>query len=228
MRLATSPQWHERPEYSHLPWRAVTFSHAVEQQMGLSRLRKNHFATTKLRWPTRLRQEENTSAGCSKRPSSKAAVSEEARRTFRYVEALSEARTKLADFFSILLVLYEQQAGGSDLLPGGTAEEGLELLNGSWKCGSRFPEQGVGTRWVVVRSGSANQIVQPLGLLVGEGDGVIAGPPGKNESRPSSDWLADRLPTEPDESPFCPWVIFNHSSLEKTSYPGRGDAGPWH
>jgi hypothetical protein len=42
---------------------------------------------------------------CSKRPSSKAAVSEEAKRTFRYVERLSETRTLLADFFSILLEL---------------------------------------------------------------------------------------------------------------------------
>ena len=42
-------------------------------------------------------------AGCSKRLSSKAAASEEARRTLRYVELLSEARTLLADFFSILL-----------------------------------------------------------------------------------------------------------------------------
>ena len=42
-------------------------------------------------------------AGCSKRPSSAAAASEEARRTLRYVEPLSDARTKLADFFSILL-----------------------------------------------------------------------------------------------------------------------------
>jgi hypothetical protein len=33
----------------------------------------------------------------------KAAASEEARRTLRYVEPLSEARTPLADFFSILL-----------------------------------------------------------------------------------------------------------------------------
>ncbi|TKS63090.1 MAG: hypothetical protein EWM73_01802 [Nitrospira sp.] len=38
-------------------------------------------------------------------PSSKAAASEEARRTLRYVEPLSDARTPLADFFSILLVL---------------------------------------------------------------------------------------------------------------------------
>ena len=42
-------------------------------------------------------------AGYSKRPSSKAAASEDARRTLRYVELLSEARTPLADFFSILL-----------------------------------------------------------------------------------------------------------------------------
>src|SRR5438132_10125108 len=42
-------------------------------------------------------------SGCSKRLSSKAAASEEARRTLRYVEPLSEARTPLADFFSILL-----------------------------------------------------------------------------------------------------------------------------
>jgi hypothetical protein len=42
-------------------------------------------------------------AGCSKRPSSKAAAREEAKRTLRYVELLSEARTPLAVFFSILL-----------------------------------------------------------------------------------------------------------------------------
>src|SRR5712691_5390735 len=38
-------------------------------------------------------------AGCSKRPFSKAAASEEARRTLRYVEPLNDARTPLADFF---------------------------------------------------------------------------------------------------------------------------------
>ncbi len=52
----------------------------------------------------RLVQEKNTPAGCSKRPISKAAAREEARRTLRYVEPLSAARTPLADFFSILLV----------------------------------------------------------------------------------------------------------------------------
>jgi len=41
--------------------------------------------------------------GCSKWPSSAAAASEEVRRTLRYGEPLSDARTKLADFFSILL-----------------------------------------------------------------------------------------------------------------------------
>src|SRR5438094_1872765 len=50
-------------------------------------------------------------AGCSKRPSSKAAASEEARRTLRYVEPLSDGRTPLADFFSILL------RGGGLFLP---------------------------------------------------------------------------------------------------------------
>ena len=40
---------------------------------------------------------------CSKRPSSKAAAREGARRTRRYVERLSDMRTPLEDFFSILL-----------------------------------------------------------------------------------------------------------------------------
>ncbi|ULA64221.1 MAG: hypothetical protein LZF86_110923 [Nitrospira sp.] len=43
--------------------------------------------------------------GCSKRPFSKAAASKEARRTLRYVEPLSDARTMLAVFFSILFAL---------------------------------------------------------------------------------------------------------------------------
>jgi len=42
-------------------------------------------------------------AGCSKSSSGAAAASEGARRTLWYVEPLSDARTKLADFFSILL-----------------------------------------------------------------------------------------------------------------------------
>jgi hypothetical protein len=41
-------------------------------------------------------------AGCSERLSSKAAASEEARRTLRYVESLSDARTMLADFINSL------------------------------------------------------------------------------------------------------------------------------
>ena len=66
-----------------------------------SRLRKNSVGTAERRWSARVA----ISAGCSKRPFSKAAASEEARRTLRYVEPLSDARTPLADFFSILLVL---------------------------------------------------------------------------------------------------------------------------
>ena len=53
--------------------------------------------------------------GCSKRLSSKAAASKEARRTLRYVEPLSDARTLLADFFSILL-------GDAALAPTGVYE----------------------------------------------------------------------------------------------------------
>ena len=51
-----------------------------------------------------LFQQERMFAGCSKRPFSKAAASEEARRTLRYVEDFDESRTKLADFFSILIL----------------------------------------------------------------------------------------------------------------------------
>ena len=42
------------------------------------------------------------STGCSERPSSKAAASEEVRRTLWYVEPLSDARTTLADFINSL------------------------------------------------------------------------------------------------------------------------------
>ena len=50
-----------------------------------------------------MTQQEYMLAGSSKSLSSKAAASEEARRTLRYVEPLSDARTLLAGFFSILL-----------------------------------------------------------------------------------------------------------------------------
>ena len=49
-------------------------------------------------------------SGCSKRLSSKAAASEGARRTLRYVESLSDVRTSLAAFFSILLSRFESPA----------------------------------------------------------------------------------------------------------------------
>ena len=50
-----------------------------------------------------MAQQENPPAGCSKWPSSKAAASEDPKRTLLgYVEDLNDARTLLADFFSIL------------------------------------------------------------------------------------------------------------------------------
>ena len=57
------------------------------------------------RWIIQNYAHASIASGCSKRPSSKAAASEEARRTLRYVEPLNDARTPLADFFSILLEL---------------------------------------------------------------------------------------------------------------------------
>jgi hypothetical protein len=51
----------------------------------------------------------NYSQDAQKGPTSKAASSEEARRTLRYSEVLSDARTPLADFFSILLVCFEKE-----------------------------------------------------------------------------------------------------------------------
>ena len=74
--------------------------------------------TPERQWSARMAQHKNIYAGCSKRPFSKAAASEEARRTLRYVEPLSDARTlpgercilahrgwagEKRDFFSILL-----------------------------------------------------------------------------------------------------------------------------
>ncbi len=50
----------------------------------------------------RVDNKKSISAGCSKRLSGKASAREEARSTLRYVELLSDARTPLADFFSIL------------------------------------------------------------------------------------------------------------------------------
>ncbi len=48
----------------------------------------------------------------------KAAASEEARRTLRYVEPLSDARTLLADFFSFLL---ERRQAGQFIFRGSCA-----------------------------------------------------------------------------------------------------------
>ena len=77
----------------------------------------------------------------------------------------------------------------------------------------------------MVWRGSADQIVKPLGLSGGERDGVIAGPPRQNEPRSSSHWFTDRLPSEPDEPPFCLRIVFDNSALEETSHPGGGDTG---
>ena len=71
---------------------------------GASRLRENYFGTRELRGSTRVTQQQNTPAGCSKRPFSKAAGESKPEAYPRgYVEDLNDARTLLMDFFSILL-----------------------------------------------------------------------------------------------------------------------------
>ena len=55
---------------------------------------------TKHGWNFLYDTEAGITSGCSKGPSIKAVASEEA---IQYVEPLSDARTPLADFFSILL-----------------------------------------------------------------------------------------------------------------------------
>jgi hypothetical protein len=69
-----------------------------------SRLQENHFDIAERRWPARVAQQESTPAGCSKSSSSKDAASEGPEAyPLGYVEDLNDARTMLADFFSILL-----------------------------------------------------------------------------------------------------------------------------
>ena len=142
-----------------------------------------------------LGQEESTFAGCSKRPSSKAAASEDPEAyPLGYGEDLNDARTTLATFFS-LLFLHEQQAGLANLLPGGRTQKDFTLFDGPWKSRFRFPEERVGTRLGTVRRGLSNQLVKPLSLLAGDGDGLIAGKSRYNESCFFSDRVINWLPT---------------------------------
>ena len=91
-----------------------TGKNGVKTSKTLSKLRKNSLNT-----PVPLESSYDADAritrGCSKRLSSKAAASEEARRTLRYVEPLNDARTMLADFFSILLDKEFEHGKGDDL-----------------------------------------------------------------------------------------------------------------
>ena len=71
---------------------------------SLAGLWKDYVDIRELRWSARVAQRENTPAGCSKSSSSKATASENPEAyPLGYVEDLNDARTPLADFFSILL-----------------------------------------------------------------------------------------------------------------------------
>src|SRR5436853_6843039 len=107
-----------------------------------------------------------------------------------------ELRTKLAAFFSILL-LYEQQAGLANLFPRGRTKVVFKFLSGPWKCGLCFPEQGVGIlRGVALRCGVSNQMITPLRLSICECDGLITGMSWQNEPRPFPVCLTDSSSTE--------------------------------
>ncbi len=106
------------PDSHNVPAHAMINRRGLDGALQASRLRKNSVYTQYTIGIFHIGADGNKAAGCSKWPdfspaqprraetrhsAGKAAASEEARRTLRYVEPLSDARTKLADFFSILL-----------------------------------------------------------------------------------------------------------------------------
>src|SRR5262249_8880224 len=82
--------------------------------------------------------------------------------------------------------LYKQQTGRPNFFPGGGIEEGFELFGGTRKGGFYVPEQRVSIRRGGVRRRWSNQIVKHLSLLLSKCRDVPAGPPKKDEARPSS------------------------------------------
>jgi hypothetical protein len=75
------------------------------RHLPTSSLRINYIGTHAHRRSAQLGQHEHGPAGCSKRPSSKAARGNARGIPLGYVEGLNDARTLLAEFFSSLLVL---------------------------------------------------------------------------------------------------------------------------
>jgi hypothetical protein len=66
---------------------------------------ENYCGTVEIQSPARLGLEENTAQDAQKGRPARPQRAKRRRRTLRYVELLSEARTPLVDFFSILLVV---------------------------------------------------------------------------------------------------------------------------
>src|SRR6266852_2458434 len=86
--------------------RRTPVSLLLPQPIGLALIQQameKPFQTAELRWPTRLGRKENTPQEAQKGRPARPQQAKRRRRTFRYVEPLSAARTPLADFFSILL-----------------------------------------------------------------------------------------------------------------------------
>jgi hypothetical protein len=86
---------------------SITIRGALPHKMSRmlsNRLRKKYCGTVKIQWPAHLGQQENTTQDAQKGRLARPQRAKRRRRTLRYVELLSDARTPLADFFSILLM----------------------------------------------------------------------------------------------------------------------------
>ena len=107
-----------------------------------SRLRKNYCGTVEIQWFARLGQQESTAQDAQKGRPARPQRAKRRRRTLRYVEPLSDARTPLAGFFSILPILhlhYVQEPGIEGSIT--TALCGVRVLR--FILGSSFDECAV-------------------------------------------------------------------------------------
>ena len=78
-----------------------------------SRLRKDYCDTVEIHWPPCLGHRKHTAQDAQQGRSER----RDDRRTLGYVELLSEARTSLTDFFSILLEVHPKLKLHADLEP---------------------------------------------------------------------------------------------------------------
>jgi hypothetical protein len=110
-----------------------------------------------------------SSAGCSKGRSSKAAASEDARRTLRYIEPLSVTRTKLADCFSIPLEKWTVVSMAKSSTEQAAVLKVVDILFGVAVMGT------VGTLIGVIMGGGIMPLASGAGLVLGGVIGFMGG-----------------------------------------------------